>query len=70
MSEHLPKGATGNSLRYARMNRRLQTEAENLLRQHLRSRKQWLIKFKRQHPTESFILDFYSEANKASWRSA
>ena len=60
MSEDLHKGATGNSFRYAIMNRQLQTEAENLLWQNLRSRKQRGVKFRRQHPVGSFILDFYS----------
>ena len=60
MSENLHKGASGNSFRFARLNRQLQTEAENLLWQNLRNRKQRGIKFRRQHPIDSFILDFYS----------
>lgn len=60
MDNDLHKGAKGNSFRYARLNRQLHTEAENLLWQNLRNRKLRGIKFRRQHPVKNFILDFYS----------
>ena len=36
------------------------TEAEDILWQHLRNRKLEGIKFRRQHPMNQFILDFYA----------
>lgn len=59
-NDNLHNGATGNSFRYARLNRKMQTEAENLLWQNLRNRKLQGIKFRRQHPISTYILDFYS----------
>lgn len=45
---------------YARELRKNQTEAEDLLWQHLRNRKLFGFKFRRQHPiSQMYILDFY-----------
>ena len=43
---------------FARVNRKLPTEAENLLWQELRGQKLDGSKFRRQHAIESFIVDF------------
>ena len=40
------------------------TDAEKLLWQYLRNRQMGGIKFRRQHPVDKFILDFYSHECK------
>lgn len=44
---------------YARQLRKNQTDAENLLWRHLRNRNLNGLKFRRQHPVGTYIIDFY-----------
>ena len=44
--------------------RHTQTKAEKLLWKNLRGRKLMSLKFRRQHPYENFILDFYCHERK------
>ena len=57
--ENLHKGASSNSFEFARLNRKTQTGAEQLLWIKIRNKKLKGFKFRRQHPIGSFILDFY-----------
>ncbi len=51
-------------LEFARELRKSQTDAENLLWHHLRGRRFYNFKFRRQQPVCGYILDFYChEAN-------
>ena len=52
MSPHKP-------IQFAKELRRASTDAEQALWQHLRGRRLNGFKFRRQHPVEGFILDFY-----------
>jgi len=49
---------------YARALRREQTNAESLLWLKLRSRRLEGFKFRRQHPIDHYIIDFYCEKKK------
>ena len=51
-------------LTFARELRRDQTSAEDLLWKLLRNRQLFGIKFRRQHPVQPYVLDFYCEAAK------
>jgi very-short-patch-repair endonuclease len=51
--------ANPSTYEIARVLRKQQTEAEELLWQLLRNRKVCNLKFRRQHPFENFVLDFY-----------
>ncbi|MFL5730962.1 MAG: endonuclease domain-containing protein [Cytophagaceae bacterium] len=57
--ENLHKGANSRLFGYARENRQQQTEAEKLLWSFLRNRNLKGFKFRRQHPIDNFIADFY-----------
>ncbi len=57
-------GAGGKLFDYARQNRRQSTEAESLLWEYLRNRKLNGLKFRRQHPLNNFIADFYCHEAK------
>ena len=57
--DNLHKGASKPLFDFARANRKKQTDAESLLWQELRSRKLQNLKFRRQHPLDNFIPDFY-----------
>jgi len=48
----------------ARLLRRKATEAEHILWRHLRNRNFAGYKFRRQHPVDCYILDFYCPAAK------
>lgn len=52
-------GAKKELFEYARELRKTQTEAEVLLWENLRFRRCGGLKFRRQHPANHFILDFY-----------
>jgi very-short-patch-repair endonuclease len=54
----------GNILRFARKLRRSQTDTETRLWYLLRNRRLGGHKFRRQHPVERFVLDFYCEECK------
>ncbi|QDU60951.1 hypothetical protein Pan216_18040 [Planctomycetes bacterium Pan216] len=51
-------------LTFARELRREQTDAEELLWKLLRDRRFGGVKFRRQHPVDSYILDFYAHKHR------
>src|SRR5437764_11125476 len=50
----------------ARYLRRKSTDAEKILWRHLRNRQFSGYKFRRQHPIDPYVLDFYSPAAKVA----
>ena len=63
-NDNLHKGAIGKLYEYGRELRRASTEAEKLLWQELRNKKLGGLKFRRQHPLDKFIADFYCNEKK------
>ena len=63
-NENLHEGAIGKLYQYGRELRQESTEAEKLLWAELRSRKLNGLKFRRQHPLDKFIVDFYCNERK------
>jgi len=59
VADNLHKGADPKLFYYARLNRKVQTEAEKILWHCLRNRKLQGFKFWRQHPIAHFIADFF-----------
>jgi len=59
MADNLHKRADPKLFYYARLNRKVQTEAEKILWHCLRNRKLQGFKFRRQHPIAHFIADFF-----------
>src|SRR5687768_6016668 len=65
-NKFLHRNTKPDLVQLARQNRKLSTDAEELLWEHLRGRKLNGFKFRRQQPMASFILDFFClEANLA-----
>lgn len=62
--ENLFRGATITTFINARVNRKIATETEALLWQELRGKKINGYKFRRQHPIDTFIADFYCHEKK------
>jgi very-short-patch-repair endonuclease len=62
--ENLFRGATITTFKNARTNRKTATETEALLWQELRGKKINGYKFRRQHPVDTFIADFYCHEKK------
>ena len=58
-NNNLHHHANPSTYEIARALRKKQTEAEELLWQLLRNRKIAGLKFRRQHPFENYVLDFY-----------
>ena len=58
-NDKLFKGATAQIFENAKELRRASTVAEDLLWQELRNRKLANLKFRRQHPVNKYIADFY-----------
>ena len=58
-SEELHKGAIGEIFNFARNLRKQQTQAEKILWSHLKNGFPFGFKFRRQHPIQNFIADFY-----------
>jgi very-short-patch-repair endonuclease len=58
-NDNLHKGSIGKLYEYARDLRKNETSAEDLLWRNLRNRKLSGLKFRRQHPLDKFIADFY-----------
>ena len=58
-NENLHKYANGRLYEYGRILRQRQTEAEEKLWQLIRNRKLNGLKFRRQHPLDKYIADFY-----------
>jgi very-short-patch-repair endonuclease len=62
--DNLHKGAIGKLFEYSRELRQVSTEAEKLLWTELRNRKLNGLKFRRQHPIDKYIADFYCHEKK------
>ena len=60
MKTDMHHNATGQIFENARLLRKKSTVSENVMWNALRNRKILGVKFRRQHPVESFIADFYS----------
>ena len=63
-NDNLHKEAIGKLYQYGRELRQESTEAEKLLWEELRNRKLNGLKFRRQHPLDKFIVDFYCNEKK------
>ena len=63
-NDNLHKGAIGKLYEYSRELRQVSTEAEELLWKELRNRKLNGLKFRRQHPLDKYIADFYCHEKK------
>src|SRR6187397_2582670 len=63
-NDNLHKEAIGKLYQYGRDLRQESTEAEKLLWAELRNRKLNGLKFRRQHPLDKFIVDFYCNEKK------
>jgi len=63
-NDNLHKEAIGRLYQYGRELRKELTEAEKLLWAELRNRKLNGLKFRRQHPLDKFIVDFYCNEKK------
>ncbi|MBI2730637.1 MAG: DUF559 domain-containing protein [Sphingobacteriales bacterium] len=58
-NDNLHKGAIGKLYEFGRDLRRTSTETEKILWEQLRNRKLKGLKFRRQHPIDKFVADFY-----------
>lgn len=58
-NDNLHKGSIGKLYEYAKDLRKNETGAEDFLWRNLRDRKLDGLKFRRQHPLDKFIADFY-----------
>jgi very-short-patch-repair endonuclease len=63
-NDNLHKGAIGKLYQYGRELRQSATNAEKVLWEYLRNRKLNGLKFRRQHPIDKFIADFYCHERK------
>ena len=63
-NDNLHKEAIGKLYQYGRELRQESTEVEKLLWTELRNRKLNGLKFRRQHPLDKFIVDFYCNEKK------
>jgi len=63
-NDNLHKGAIGKLYQYGRELRQSSTKAEKILWEYLRNRKLDGLKFRRQHPVDKFIADFYCHEKK------
>lgn len=63
-NDNLHKEAIGKLYQHGRELRQESTEAEKLLWTELRNRKLNGLKFRRQHPLDKFIVDFYCNEKK------
>jgi very-short-patch-repair endonuclease len=63
-NDNLHKGAIGKLYQYGRELRQSSTKAEKILWEYLRNRKLDGLKFRRQHPIDKFIADFYCHEKK------
>ena len=62
--ENLFKGASTKAFENARSNRKTAPETEKLMWEELRGKKINGYKFRRQHPIDTFIADFYCHEKK------
>lgn len=58
-NDNLHQSAIGKLYQYGRELRKDATPAEKLLWEHIRNRKLNGLKFRRQHPIDKFVVDFY-----------
>ena len=63
-NDNLHQEAVGKLYQYGRELRKESTEAEKLLWTELRNRKLNGLKFRRQHPLDKFVADFYCNEKK------
>ena len=63
-NDNLHKEAIGKLYQYGRELRQELTQAEKILWPELRNRKLNGLKFRRQHPIDKFVLDFYCHERK------
>jgi len=63
-NSNLHKNAIGKLYEYGRDLRQNTTDAEKVLWQYLRKKKLDGLKFRRQHPLDKFIVDFYCNEKK------
>src|SRR5258706_10402671 len=63
-NDNLHKGAIGKLYQYGRELRQSSTKPEKILWDCLRNRKLDGLKFRRQHPLDKFIADFYCHEKK------
>ena len=63
-NDNLHQDAIGKLYQYGRELRKESTKAEKLLWTELRNRKLNRLKFRRQHPLDKFIVDFYCHEKK------
>jgi very-short-patch-repair endonuclease len=61
---NLHKGAVGKLYEFSRELRQVETEAEEILWEYLRSKKLNGLKFRRQHPLGNYVADFYCHEKK------
>lgn len=57
--DELFKGANSKLFEFSKILRKTQTDAEEIVWQSLRNRKVLGFKFRRQHPLDKYIADFY-----------
>jgi len=63
-SDNLHKNSKASSFENARSLRKMQTKAEQILWESLRDSQLCNLKFRRQHPLDNYILDFYNHKMK------
>jgi very-short-patch-repair endonuclease len=63
-NDNLHKGASGKLFEYSRELRQTSTKAEKLLWEELRGKKLKGFKFRRQHPLDKYVADFYCHEKK------
>ena len=63
-NEHLHGNTKPSVYENAKELRQVQTKSEEILWKYLRNRKLMNLKFRRQHPFENFVLDFYCHERK------
>ena len=63
-NDNLHKNSKASTFEHARSLRKVQTKAEQILWEALRNNKVCDLKFRRQHPFDNYILDFYNHKMK------
>ena len=63
-NDNLHQNSKAYAFEYARSLRRMQTKAEEILWEALRNSQLCNLKFRRQHPFDNYILDFYNHKMK------
>lgn len=63
-NDNLHDGAKRKLYQYGRELRQASTNAEKILWEHLKNRKLYGLKFRRQHPLGNYVADFYCHEKK------